>query len=41
MIDKIREEQLEQLSSQMKNELKSTLLSFMTENKPNKDNINL
>lgn len=41
MIDKIREEQLEQLSSQLKNELKSALLSFMTENKPNEDNIKL
>jgi hypothetical protein len=41
MIDKIREEQLEVFSSQMKNELKSALLSFMTENKPNKDNIKL
>lgn len=38
---KINEEQLEVLSSQMKNELKSTLLSFITENKPNKNNINL
>jgi hypothetical protein len=38
---KINEEQLEVLSSQMKNELKSTLLSFMTENKPNEDNIKL
>lgn len=41
MIDKIREQQLEQLSSQLKNELKSALLSFMTKNKPNKDNIEL